>query len=66
MLLCPCCLHPSPHPGLPFCRKQNEDRYQLEVAEGVVDEGIPEIYAAVFDGHGGSATSEWLANNLLK
>lgn len=27
------------------CRKQNEDRYQLEVAEGAVDEGIPEIYA---------------------
>lgn len=46
-------------------RKQNEDRYQLEVAEGAVDEGIPEIYAAVFDGHGGNATSEWLAANLL-
>lgn len=27
------------------CRKQNEDRFQLEVAEGAVDEGIPEIYA---------------------
>ncbi|KAL4437229.1 hypothetical protein ABPG75_004368 [Micractinium tetrahymenae] len=46
-------------------RKQNEDRFQLEVAEGAVDEGIPEIYAAVFDGHGGNATSEWLVANLL-
>ena len=27
---------------------------------------MPEVYAAVFDGHGGNATSEWLASNLLK
>lgn len=56
------------HPCLPAprCRsKQNEDRYQLEVAEGGVEEGVPEVYAAVFDGHGGAATAEWLTNNLL-
>ncbi len=26
----------------------------------------PQVYAAVFDGHGGSATAEWLQTNLLK
>ena len=25
------------------CRKQNEDRYQLELAEGAVDAGVPEV-----------------------
>ena len=25
-----------------------------------------QVYAAVFDGHGGSATAEWLQDNLLK
>jgi protein phosphatase 1K len=35
------------------------------VAEGGVEEGVPEVYAAVFDGHGGAATAEWLTNNLL-
>lgn len=31
-----------------------------------MDEGVPEVYAAVFDGHGGYGTAEWLTNNLLK
>ncbi|KAI3424897.1 hypothetical protein D9Q98_008281 [Chlorella vulgaris] len=47
-------------------RKQNEDRFQLEVADEAMDEGVPEVYAAVFDGHGGYGTAEWLTNNLLK
>ncbi|EFN53124.1 hypothetical protein CHLNCDRAFT_137480 [Chlorella variabilis] len=46
--------------------KQNEDRYQLEVAEAAVAEGMPEVYAAVFDGHGGAGTADWLTANLLK
>lgn len=25
-----------------------------------------QVYAAVFDGHGGAATAEWLQDNLLK
>jgi protein phosphatase 1K len=47
-------------------RKQNEDRFALEVADGSLESGVPEVYAAVFDGHGGSATAEWLQDNLLK
>ncbi|KAI7841657.1 hypothetical protein COHA_004677 [Chlorella ohadii] len=47
-------------------RKQNEDRFALEVVDGSVDAGVPQVYAAVFDGHGGSATAEWLQTNLLK
>lgn len=41
-------------------RKQNEDRCAVEgVAGGVT-------MAAVFDGHGGYATAEWLAENFSK
>lgn len=44
-------------------RKQNEDRLVKEVS-GYSGVGQPVVYAAVFDGHGGSATSEWLTKNL--
>lgn len=42
-------------------RKQNEDRCSVE--EGV---GRGVTMAAVFDGHGGYATAEWLAENFSK
>jgi protein phosphatase 1L len=41
-------------------RKQNEDRYALDLDAAVA----PAPYAAVFDGHGGFACAEWLAENL--
>jgi protein phosphatase 1L len=43
-------------------RKQNEDRYLVE--DGT-DAGYQTI-AAVFDGHGGNATAEWLKVNFSK
>lgn len=43
-------------------RKQNEDRYLLEDVSGA---GFDTI-AAVFDGHGGNATAEWLKTNFSK
>ena len=36
------------------------------MAEAAVAEGMPEVYAAVFDGHGGAGTADWLTANLLK
>ncbi|KAK9904264.1 hypothetical protein WJX75_008050 [Coccomyxa subellipsoidea] len=43
-------------------RKQNEDRYTLDVNEGDSDKIL---YAGVFDGHGGLATADWLEKNLI-
>lgn len=43
-------------------RKQNEDRYLVEDLSG---SGI-ETIAAVFDGHGGYATADWLRMNFSK
>eukprot|EP00887_Chlorella_sp_A99_P008227 scaffold12.g8227.t1 len=45
-------------------RKQNEDRLVAEVT-AAAGPGMPFGYAAVFDGHGGWATAEWLQNELL-
>lgn len=79
-------------------RKQNEDRYVVEVCEGSghhgeeeavcetsnrvdaaphnrphllaqvptqkAEAGGPMAYVGVFDGHGGSATAQWLTSNL--
>jgi serine/threonine protein phosphatase PrpC len=38
----------------------------LQVADDASEEGTPEVYAAVFDGHGGAGTADWLVANLLK
>lgn len=43
-------------------RKQNEDRYLIQDLGG----NGPETIAAVFDGHGGNATAEWLQDNFSK
>lgn len=43
-------------------RKQNEDRYLIQDLGGA----RPETIAAVFDGHGGNATAEWLRDNFSK
>eukprot|EP01024_Parvocaulis_polyphysoides_P033080 TRINITY_DN2949_c0_g1_i3.p1 TRINITY_DN2949_c0_g1~~TRINITY_DN2949_c0_g1_i3.p1 ORF type:complete len:315 (-),score=58.31 TRINITY_DN2949_c0_g1_i3:324-1268(-) len=45
-------------------RKQNEDRYAIQVTEDTTV-GNPYAFVGVFDGHGGYATSEWLEENLL-
>eukprot|EP01023_Acetabularia_acetabulum_P000438 TRINITY_DN10173_c0_g1_i3.p1 TRINITY_DN10173_c0_g1~~TRINITY_DN10173_c0_g1_i3.p1 ORF type:complete len:334 (+),score=80.27 TRINITY_DN10173_c0_g1_i3:349-1350(+) len=45
-------------------RKQNEDRYTIEVSEDQ-KVGNPYAFVGVFDGHGGYAASQWLEENLL-
>lgn len=42
-------------------RKQNEDRFALDIEAKT----SPVSYAAVFDGHGGYACSDWLSTNFI-
>ncbi|KAL6777740.1 hypothetical protein ACKKBG_A15460 [Auxenochlorella protothecoides x Auxenochlorella symbiontica] len=45
-------------------RKQNEDRYIVQIAPESAKGGGLLAYVGVFDGHGGSATAQWLTSEL--
>jgi len=45
-------------------RKRNEDRFQVQITDSSVSPGEPWGFCGVYDGHGGSACSEWLVDNL--
>ena len=45
-------------------RKANEDRYSAYRAPSAPSDGSPSAIVSVFDGHGGSAVSEWLSEKL--
>lgn len=45
-------------------RKANEDRFDIQLCPGA-EAGQPEMFVGVYDGHGGSATAEWLKTQLF-
>jgi hypothetical protein len=49
-----------------FYRRQNEDRLVFKQGPPAAGPGEVAAYAAVFDGHGGNACSDWLEQNFYK
>lgn len=46
-------------------RKINEDRFDVKVVKDASNLGDPVAFAGVYDGHGGMAVAEWLANKFF-